>query len=73
MESVVRDPSQGVLPPVINETPFFPSNADFKQISSVWANCRYWQDIRSLGFNIPDRYLEARVQNSSLPVSLLLP
>jgi hypothetical protein len=36
-------------------------------------NDGYWQDIRSLGFNIPDRYLEARVQNSSLPVSLLLP
>jgi len=30
-----------------------------------------WHAVRRLGFNIPDRYLEARVQNSSLPVSLL--
>ena len=31
--------------PEINETPFFPSNADFNQISSVWAKCIYWQDM----------------------------
>ena len=35
--------------PVINRTPLFPSNADFNQISSVWAKCRYWQAVRSLG------------------------
>ena len=32
-------------PSVINKTPLFPSNADFNQISSVWAKCRYWQDM----------------------------
>ena len=37
-----------MLLPVINRTPLFPSNADFNQISSVWAKCEYWQDI--LGF-----------------------
>jgi hypothetical protein len=40
---------------------------------TAFNNDGYWQAIRSLGFNIPDRYLEARVQTSSLPVSLLLP
>jgi hypothetical protein len=40
---------------------------------TAFNNDGYWQDIRSLGFKIPDCYLEARVQNSSLPVSLLLP
>jgi hypothetical protein len=30
-----------------------------------------WQAVSNLGFNIPDCYLEARVQNSSLPVSWL--
>jgi hypothetical protein len=30
---------------VINETPLFPSDADFNQISLVWAKCRYWQAV----------------------------
>jgi hypothetical protein len=30
---------------VINKTPIFPSNADFNQISSVWAKCRKWQAV----------------------------
>jgi hypothetical protein len=33
------------LLPEINETPLFPSDADFNQISSVWAKWRYWQDM----------------------------
>jgi len=39
---------------------------------TAFNNDGYWQDIRSSGFNIPDRYLEDRVQDSSLPVSLHL-
>jgi hypothetical protein len=34
---------------VVNETPLFPSGADFNQISSVWAKCGYWQAIGPLG------------------------
>jgi len=34
----------GALFPVISETPLFPSNVDFNQISSAWAKRGYWQD-----------------------------
>jgi hypothetical protein len=38
---------------VINKKPLFPSNADFNQISSVWAKGRYWQDIFILWMLMP--------------------
>jgi hypothetical protein len=34
-----------MLLPVINRTPLFPSNADFNQISSVWAKGKSWQAV----------------------------
>ncbi len=33
--------------PAIDKTLFSPSNADFNQISSVWAKCRKWQAIHA--------------------------
>jgi hypothetical protein len=37
---------------VINKIPFSPFNADFNQISSVWAKCRYWQAVHRFEFKI---------------------
>jgi hypothetical protein len=54
----ITDPDQEcrLLPEIIARG-FLPNTADFNRISSVWAKCRYWQDIRSLEFEILHRHL----------------
>jgi len=61
---------------VINETPLFPSNAEFNRISSVLAKCRFWRETHAFKAFIslpPHHFLPEFVTFSSRPAYRIPP